>query len=117
MTVAETAAPGPPPRQIKARLPQVRHVMIVRHGPIVRITHWINAISLLFLLLSGLQIFNAHPSLYWGQQSDFGHGWLAMGAYASGGSLHGVTRVGPALLDTTGFLGASREHGAWVSRG
>jgi thiosulfate reductase cytochrome b subunit len=94
-----------------------RKVLVARHGVIVRVTHWVNAISLLFLLLSGLQIFNAHPALYWGQQANFGHGWLSMGAYAGGGALHGVTRVGPALLDTTGFLGASREHGVWISRG
>ena len=101
----------------RPRPPRARKVLVARHGVIVRITHWINAIALLFLLLSGLQIFNAHPALYWGQQSNFGHGWLSMGAYAGGGALHGVTRVGPALFDTTGFLGASRDHGVWTSRG
>jgi thiosulfate reductase cytochrome b subunit len=99
------------------RRPKARKVLVARHGVIVRVTHWINAISLCFLLLSGLQIFNAHPALYWGAQSDFHHGWLSMGAYASGGGLHGVTKVGPALFDTTGFLGASRENGVWTSRG
>jgi thiosulfate reductase cytochrome b subunit len=82
----------------------------------VRVTHWINALSLLVLLLSGLQIFNAHPALYWGQRSYFGDPWLSMGAYAGGGGLHGVTKVGSAVFDTTGFLGASRHHGAWVSQ-
>jgi len=101
----------------KPRRPKARKVLIPRHGVIVRLTHWINAVSLFFLLLSGLQIFNAHPALYWGQQSNFGQGWLSMGAYASGGALHGVTKVGPALFDTTGFLGASQEHGVWTSRG
>jgi thiosulfate reductase cytochrome b subunit len=49
------------------------------HGPLVyrqsgwtRLTHWIWATSLFFLLLSGLQIFNAHPTLYLGDQSGFG---------------------------------------------
>src|ERR1700723_164386 len=109
-----------PPEGLPAARPapaKGRKVMIARHGVIVRVTHWINAISLLFLLLSGLQIFNAHPSLYWGQQSNFGHGWLSMGAYASGGTLHGVTKIGPALFGTTGFLGASQDHGVWTSRG
>jgi thiosulfate reductase cytochrome b subunit len=92
-------------------------VLVPRHGPIVRITHWINAISLFFLLLSGLQIFNAHPALYWGQQSDFRHPWLMTGAYESDGRLHGVTRIGDRLLDTTGFLGASKENGVDVVRG
>lgn len=40
-----------------------------RHALTVRVTHWINAIALILLLMSGLQIFNAHPSLYWGQSS------------------------------------------------
>jgi thiosulfate reductase cytochrome b subunit len=92
-------------------------VLVARHSVAVRVTHWINAVCLAFLLLSGLQIFNAHPELYWGQQSDFGHGWLALGAYASGGQLHGVTKVGPAIFHTTGFLGASRVHGVWMARG
>ena len=94
-----------------------RKVLVARHSVAVRVTHWINAVALLFLLLSGLQIFNAHPVLYWGQQSDFGHGWLAMGAYASGGQLRGVTKIGPAIFHTTGFLGASKVHGVWTARG
>jgi thiosulfate reductase cytochrome b subunit len=40
-----------------------------RHSLAVRVTHWINAIALILLLMSGLQIFNAHPSLYWGRSS------------------------------------------------
>ena len=72
---------------------------------------------LFFLLTSGLQIFNAHPALYWGQQSDFAHPWLAMGATETGGQLHGVTWVGGAPFDTTGVLGASRENGMLVERG
>ena len=34
---------------------------------LVRITHWINVIALTALLMSGLQIFNEHPALYWGK--------------------------------------------------
>jgi thiosulfate reductase cytochrome b subunit len=91
-------------------------VLVKRHGAVVRITHWINAVSLALLLLSGLQIFNAHPHLYWGQQSHFGQGWLSMGAYESGGRLRGVTLVGHTILHTTGVLGASQLNGVWMSR-
>ncbi len=45
--------------------------LILRQKLATRITHWIWAISLFFLLLSGLQIFNAHPALYLGDQSGF----------------------------------------------
>nr|WP_298722942.1 cytochrome b/b6 domain-containing protein [uncultured Steroidobacter sp.] len=45
-----------------------------RHALTVRVTHWINAVALILLLMSGLQIFNAHPSLYWGPSSYTGAG-------------------------------------------
>ena len=48
------------------------------HGPLVyrqtaltRLTHWLWAVAMFFLLLSGLQIFNAHPILYLGEESGF----------------------------------------------
>ncbi|MEO8062420.1 MAG: cytochrome b/b6 domain-containing protein [Pseudomonadota bacterium] len=40
-----------------------------RHSLALRVMHWINVIALLALLMSGLQIFNAHPTLNWGRQS------------------------------------------------
>jgi thiosulfate reductase cytochrome b subunit len=46
--------------------------LIKRQKLSTRITHWVWAICLFFLLLSGLQIFNAHPALYLGDQSGFG---------------------------------------------
>jgi Ni/Fe-hydrogenase b-type cytochrome subunit len=39
---------------------------VYRHPLPVRIWHWVNAISIVLLLLSGFQIFNAHPRLYIG---------------------------------------------------
>ncbi len=38
-----------------------------RHSAVVRITHWITAISVFVLLLSGIAILLAHPRLYWGE--------------------------------------------------
>ncbi|HSL70805.1 MAG TPA: cytochrome b/b6 domain-containing protein [Longimicrobiales bacterium] len=43
-----------------------------RHSLLVRITHWINVVALTALLMSGLQIFNEHPALYWGKSSYTG---------------------------------------------
>jgi thiosulfate reductase cytochrome b subunit len=51
---------------------------IYRHSLAVRITHWINVLCLAILLMSGLQIFNAHPALYWGEASDFARPLIAM---------------------------------------
>jgi thiosulfate reductase cytochrome b subunit len=40
---------------------------IYRHSLATRVLHWINALSVFVVLMSGLQIFNADPYLYWGQ--------------------------------------------------
>ena len=54
-------------------------VLVYRHSTITRLTHWLNVFALSFLLLSGLQIFNAHPALYWGQfGADFDKHWFAI---------------------------------------
>src|SRR5574340_1535628 len=43
---------------------------VYRHRLPVRISHWLNVPFLIILIMSGLQIFNAHPALYWGDRSD-----------------------------------------------
>jgi Ni/Fe-hydrogenase b-type cytochrome subunit len=43
-----------------------------RHSAVVRITHWITALSVFALLLSGLAILLAHPRLYWGETGGKG---------------------------------------------
>ena len=49
----------------------VAKTLIYRHPLPVRVTHWLNAACVLALLMSGLQILNAHPALYWGIASTF----------------------------------------------
>jgi hypothetical protein len=46
---------------------RARRLLVYRHARITRLTHWINLLCVTALLMSGLQIFNAHPALYWGQ--------------------------------------------------
>ncbi len=41
--------------------------LIKRHSSVTRIWHWINVLTVLVMLMSGLMIFNAHPRLYWGE--------------------------------------------------
>lgn len=43
-----------------------------RHASVVRITHWITALSFLGLLISGIAILLAHPRLYWGETGAVG---------------------------------------------
>lgn len=57
-------------------------VSIRRHSSITRITHWINALCLALLFMSGLQIFNAHPALYWGDLSTFDNPLAAIGEFS-----------------------------------
>ena len=81
-----------------------------RHRLPVRLAHWVNVLCLLALLLSGLQIFNAHPALYWGEISRFDQPLFALQAQRlPDGSLRGVTRIGSAAFETTGVLGVSRN--------
>ncbi|WP_414475477.1 cytochrome b/b6 domain-containing protein [Microvirga sp. M2] len=88
---------------------------IRRHSIAVRVTHWINAVCLLVLLMSGLQIFNAHPALYWGQASAFGRPILALTATGSDeAGIRGITQIFGHAFTTTGFLGASTGPGGQV---
>jgi thiosulfate reductase cytochrome b subunit len=43
-----------------------------RHSMVVRVTHWITALSFLSLLVSGILILIAHPRLYWGETGGVG---------------------------------------------
>jgi len=43
-----------------------------RHSVLVRITHWIVALSFFGLLVSGIAILLAHPRLYWGETGAVG---------------------------------------------
>ncbi len=89
-----------------------------RHKLLVRITHWANAIIITIMLMSGLQIFNAHPALYLGNASDFGHPLLSFQAMQdSAGQLRGMTQIGPWRFDTTGVLGVSNVDGVAMMRG
>lgn len=82
---------------------------IYRHTVMVRITHWVNALCLLVLLMSGLQIFNAHPTLYFGSTSEPARAVLSMDTVQrEDGSYAGVTTIGSRSFDTTGVLGLSR---------
>jgi thiosulfate reductase cytochrome b subunit len=82
--------------------------LVYRHPLPIRIMHWINVIALTLMLFSGLQIFNAHPSLYWGNRSDEGTEILDLSARQdAAGKLTGVTRIGRHEFTTTGVLGVS----------
>jgi thiosulfate reductase cytochrome b subunit len=83
-----------------------RPVSIRRHALAIRITHWLNVICFGVLLMSGLQILNAHPALYWGNDSDFAHPLAEIAAKKSEtGEKRGVLAILDHRFDTTGVLG------------
>lgn len=91
-----------------------------RHALPVRVAHWINALSLVILVMSGLQIFNAHPALYWGNRSDRQEAVLSIRPVRTEmGEIKGITTVWGHSFDTTGVFGYSdrtvRAFPAWAT--
>lgn len=95
--------------------------LIYRQSAWTRATHWLWAVSVFFLLVSGLQIFNAHPALYIGKESGFEYdnAVLVLAAEEAASGLRGTTTIFGHSFDTTGVLGASggvpRGFPAWAT--
>lgn len=90
-------------------MPAPTRRLVYRHSWPIRLMHWINVIALSIMFFSGLQIFNAHPSLTWGNRSDPDKSFFALEAREdASGKLTGITRIGRHEFDTTGVLGVSR---------
>lgn len=112
LTPAGTPIPG-------AQVPSGGRFFVYRHTIAVRILHWVNFLTLAIMLMSGLQIFNARPDLYWGATSHFEHPLLSMTAMQdSQGHTWGVTKVGSQSFVTTGLFGWSKgSDGTYTERG
>ena len=93
---------------------------VYRHRLPVRISHWLNVPILIILIMSGLQIFNAHPALYWDDRSDREHPFLSIRPMKTeSGEMRGITTILGYKFDTTGVLGYSdgkrRAFPAWAT--
>ena len=99
----------PAPATAPAIAPAPQGPLVYRQSRWTRLTHWVWAISLFFLLLTGLQIFNAHPALYIGDQSgfQFDNDILRIGAENTDLGPRGYTEIFGAKFDTSGVLGMS----------
>jgi thiosulfate reductase cytochrome b subunit len=99
-------APQAPPSAVRKR------EVMYRHTVAVRLTHWINALILVLLLISGLRLFNYHPALYWGD-----YGYSGVPSFFSIAALEdietdepvGVTTIMGHNFITTGVLGVSYD--------
>ena len=112
----DAPAPAPHPASLP---PRPGREVIQRHSLVVRLTHWINVLALSLLLMSGLQIFNAHPRLYWGQYgANLDPALLELTATGTAANPVGVTRIAGHAFTTTGLLGVSPDrHGQPMVRG
>jgi thiosulfate reductase cytochrome b subunit len=94
--------------------------IVYRHSVVVRVTHWINVLCLMLLLMSGLKLFNVHPALYWG---NYGYRGVPTLLAIDGmidletGQPVGVTRIGNRSFDTTGILGVTYDSDGRPLRG
>jgi thiosulfate reductase cytochrome b subunit len=111
---AEHAEPAPLPTEAESppveapESPPFR--WIYRHALPVRLAHWINVLSLPILIMSGFQIFSAHPALYLGERSDRDRPILSIKAtLTDDGTPKGITTLLGHPFDTTGLLGASKD--------
>lgn len=76
--------------------------LVYRHRWPTRLWHWVNALTVFVMLMSGLMIFNAHPRLYWGKYgANADTAWLQIG----GNQERGFVRIGTVQIPTTGVLG------------
>ncbi len=80
--------------------------LVKRHRLSTRVWHWINAVTLLVMLMSGLMIFNAHPRLYWGEYgANYDPAWLKISSARAGGREFGYLQIANTRFETTGVLG------------
>jgi thiosulfate reductase cytochrome b subunit len=95
-----------------APFPKTATRRVLRHHWLVRVTHWLNALAIIVLLMSGLNIFGAHPQLYWGDTGSVAQRstiWLDVGASGSMRAPQGWLKIGSQRFETTGVLGVSKS--------
>jgi thiosulfate reductase cytochrome b subunit len=95
LTTLATAAPDP------------------RHPALVRVTHWLTALCVLALLVSGLEIVVSHPRFYWGESGNvLTPPLFTLPIPASRASV--PTGFGYVLPDQNGWSRALHFQSAWL---
>ncbi|MBI3594099.1 MAG: cytochrome b/b6 domain-containing protein [Nitrospirae bacterium] len=90
---------------------------VKRHALWVRVSHWFNVVALIVLVMSGFQIFNAHPHLYWGDRSDRDKSFFSIQSKITDeNKVTGELVFLGHSFDTTGFLGVSAGRDGEVIR-
>lgn len=91
--------------------------LIYRHNRITRLTHWVDALALLILFMSGLQIFNAYPNLHWGSKAEPDETFFSIYAMEENGQVRGYTEFYGHRAETTGWLGIQNTDMGPAPRG
>jgi thiosulfate reductase cytochrome b subunit len=87
--------------------------VVKRHRLSTRLWHWINALALLVMLMSGLMIFNAHPQLYWGKAgANADPAWLVIDDTRTTGYLE----IAGLRIETTNVLGLWTDSNDQIQR-
>jgi thiosulfate reductase cytochrome b subunit len=97
---------------------------VKRHSGVVRLTHWLNAVLLLGMIASGLQIYLAYP--HFGPRGDpypvpnpwAGGGipeWARLGGWLAGGLNWHFTLAWPLVMTGLVYLGFLVASGEWRS--
>ncbi len=100
MTTSEAPTAAYPPVMAEASAERV-----YRHGVTARVAHWLWALAMLVLVMSGLQIFNAAPYLDASDKSNPARRVLAFGVERSGAAAAGTVRVFGLTLPAGHLLG------------
>jgi thiosulfate reductase cytochrome b subunit len=76
--------------------------LVYRHRRSTRIWHWLNALTVFVMLMSGMMIFNAHPRLYWGEYgANPDRAWLAIAGTRAAPAFPGWATI-PTSYDLAG---------------
>jgi Ni/Fe-hydrogenase b-type cytochrome subunit len=76
--------------------------LVYRHRRSTRIWHWLNALTIFVMLMSGMMIFNAHPRLYWGEYgANPDAAWLAIAGTRAAPAFPGWATI-PTSYDLAG---------------
>jgi thiosulfate reductase cytochrome b subunit len=92
-----------------------------RHHPVVRITHWVNAIALTIMIGSGLRIFNAYPAFArkgdtfccYPFEGDKIPSWLTFGGWLAGARNWHFAMMWVLVANGLVYLGFVYLHGEW----
>src|SRR5579863_2124331 len=92
-----------------------------RHHPVVRVTHWVNALALAIMIGSGLRIFNAYPAFARSGETFCcypfeGHKfpeWLTFGGWLAGARHWHFAAMWLLVANGLVYLGFVYLHGEW----